>query len=503
MTDPHAAPSAPTLHRTLSSPMRLDASAPDAVVERGLFGDGDFARLLVRLYRARFTGVLAVTEEEDRARLFFDRGMLVAARASARSADLGRIVVDLGLAAPGDVDAAVDEARRAARLLGDVLIRNGIVDAVGIEHALREQLVRRAVSVGQTHGAWELAPDDVLGLAGSTVHPAAVTYRLGAEPAALGAAWPADAADRLHVEVAGFAAIARAADPEGALAVTRALVDGGARLGDVRAHGCAGGNRLLGLLHAFSDVRLSEEPPSSARRQRALANIEVDGRAADIAARHRALAGATHYTVLSLDPTADARSIEAAADSLAAELAPDALPVGFDATTRRRAAALRARALEAARTLADPERRAAYDMRLAAPATVSDGVPFRPVTDLGAEDHAVLQAARGRDAFRRGAYVTASALLLLALQLEGEDADILAMLGWARHRACPEDPGAGEDQLRRAIALDPQNEGALTYLGRLIAARGARDEARELLRASLFFNHAYGPARDALREIER
>jgi tetratricopeptide (TPR) repeat protein len=76
------------------------------------------------------------------------------------------------------------------------------------------------------------------------------------------------------------------------------------------------------------------------------------------------------------------------------------------------------------------------------------------------------------------------------------------MLGWARHQACPEDASAGEPELRRALLLDPDDEYALYYLGRLLGARGEVDAARQLLRSALEKNHEFDLAREALKELD-
>jgi hypothetical protein len=226
----------------------------------------------------------------------------------------------------------------------------------------------------------------------------------------------------------------------------------------------------------------------------------LDARAADIDARYRSLPGATHYSVLGVTAEDDEHAVAAAADVLAAVLAPDALPASLDGASRRRAAEVRSRVLEAARILGDPERRAEYDRRMAAGARASSaGGPVDGTTD----GDVLIRASLAHDALRRGAFVSAAGLLHGAARGSDVDADVLAMLGWARHLACPDDPSCGEAELRRALALDVRNEVALTWLGRVLLARGARDEARASLRSALALNHAYTPAREALLELER
>jgi hypothetical protein len=93
-----------------------------------------------------------------------------------------------------------------------------------------------------------------------------------------------------------------------------------------------------------------------------------------------------------------------------------------------------------------------------------------PEVLLEIEDRAVCQAERARALYRAGHFVAAAALLNVAVLLEGETPDMLAMLGWARHRAAPDDPIAGEPELRRALQFDPEHVWAMERLARLLLA---------------------------------
>ena len=119
----------------------------------------------------------------------------------------------------------------------------------------------------------------------------------------------------------------------------------------------------------------------------------------------------------------------------------------------------------------------------------------------GNENHAVLQAERARLCFRRGEYVTAAALLKNALLLEGDDVDILAMLGRTRRLACPADPKAGEAELRKALSLDPTAEFAWLWLAEQHRDRGEVEVARSILRSLLSRDPEFEPARQALRTL--
>lgn len=487
-----------------AGPLRLPAAAvlgadegtPD--VEEGPLGPELFLPLLERLHERAFTGVLEAegtdTSGADlRAKLFFHRGCPAAARSNDASTEFGRVLVRLGVVAPSVLEESVGEGRLRGLPLGEVLLRNRLLDRGAVERALREQVLLRAVGVGRLErGRYVVLAAEPLGLAGFDVPPVAIAWRLGGDATPP----PPDTALDHFVHADVSPALWSLLDPDEALGVPRALISGGATVRDCVRLGGPRVGALLSLLRAHGHVRFAAEPPPLAAREAGLAELAVEDVAARLVDRHRALADANHYTVLGLDPSADTEDVALATVAALAEHDPDALPAALDAESRRRAREVFDRVLEAGRVLSDPDRRAVYDARLAGEAHVR-------VADIGHENHAVLQAERARDLFRRGDHVTAAALFHMAILLEGEDPDILAMLGWARHRACPEDPEAGEPQLRRALELDPEGEYASYYLGCLLAERGDKDEARRLLRAVVAHNHEFEDARDKLAEVDR
>lgn len=465
--------------------------------EEGGITPGMLPELLRRLQEQRFTGVLEAdgvdaSGESLRVKLFFHRGIPSAARSSDASTEFGGVLERLGVLSPSRLANSVEEGRRSGVPLGEVLIRSRLIERRAVERALREQVLVRAVGIGRlVSGRTLVSHADPMGLAGFDVHPAAIVLRL--DPAAGEA--PAEADRDLHVRVQLSPGQWALLDPDGGLGVARALVVGGASVRDCMRVGGEPVGRLLGLLRAYEAVTLSEVPPLASQREAGLAELDVEALSARISDRHRALSDANHYTVLGVHPDADAEDISVATMAALAACHSDALPAALDAEARRRAQAIYDRVLEAGRVLGDPVRRGIYDARLSGDALVRVG-------EIGLEDFAVLQAERARELFRRGEYVTAAALFYLAIQLEGEAADILAMLGWARHRACPEDRDAGEIELRRSLLLEPEDEFTLYYLGRLLGDRGEMDEGRRLLRAALAKNHEFEPARDALRELD-
>ncbi|MFZ5479894.1 MAG: response regulator [Myxococcota bacterium] len=480
------------------APVRIpsvgDGGAPPP--EEGSLGPGVLRALLRRFWQAKFSGVLEATGtgaagETLRVKLFFNRGCPAAARSNDAETELGRVLERLGILSAAHLAESIEEGRRTGLPMGEVLLRSKLLERRAVERALREQVLQRAVGIGRlADGRYVVSHAEPMGLAGFDVHPAAIEWRL--EPGAAEPPGPEEAERFVRVDVPAL--LWPLLDPDNQHGVLRALLQGGASVGDCVRVGGPSAGALLGLLRAYGLLTLTIDPPLASQAQAGLAELDVEAVAARIHAQHTALSDANHYIVLGVRPDADGEDVSIATMSALSLFHPDALPAALDADTRRRARAIHDRVLEAGRVLGDPARRAIYDARLAGDAQLKSG-------DIGLEDHAVLQAERARELFRRGEFVTAAALFQMAVALEGEASDILAMLGWARHRACPEDPTAGEREIRRALELEPDDEFALTYLGRLLGDRGEKDEARRLLRAAVAKNHEFEPARDALAEL--
>jgi CheY-like chemotaxis protein/tetratricopeptide (TPR) repeat protein len=470
-----------------------DATELPPAREEGDLVPGGFVPLLRRLHATRFTGVLEAEGAEGlRAKLSIARGAPVAARSNDQATGFGQVLLQLGILSPEHLAASIEEGRRSGTPLGEVLLRSQLIERRAVERALQEQVLRRAVGIGQlAEGRYVLDPAETIGLAGFDVHPAIIAWRLQEEPLSLD-----EAELPLYVRLdPAVLALWPLFDPDNSLGVLRALLVGGAPAGDcVRVSGPRAAT-LLCLLRDWGLAFLSEDAASAQSRDAGLAELDATALAARLRAEHRALLDANHYTVLGLQPDADSDEINATTVAALARFHPDGHPVALDDASRACGRAVYERALEAGRVLSDPARRAIYDARLGGEAGVRQG-------QIGMEDHAVLQAERARELFLRGEFVTAAALFHMAILLEGEAADILAMLGWARHQACPEDTAAGEGELRRALALDPDDEYALYYLGRLLGARGELDDARRLLRSAVEMNHEFEPAREALRSFE-
>jgi CheY-like chemotaxis protein len=475
----------------LLRPVRVPSTST-AAFEEGELTPAVFLALLRRFHDERLDGVLEVEASSGfRAKLAFSQGSPSAARSSDPETGFGNLLLRLGFVSAQHLDSSIEEGRRTGAPLGEVLLRLKLIERRAVDQTLRAQVLERAVGIGRVErGRYVLDPSEAIGLAGFDVPAGAVAWRLGHHGAPL-----SDAQQHRHIrctpELLGAWSLL---DPDNTLGVLRALLVGGATPADCERVSGARAAALTATLVEWGLVALVDDVPSVATRDAGLAELDVGDLADELLSEHRSLLDADLYTVLGVLPDADADELTAATTAGLARRRADALPGTLDAASRERARAIHDRILEAGRVLSDPRRRAIYDARLGS----SSSGHREP---LGMEDHAVLQAERASELFRRGEFVTAATVFNIAIQLEGESADILAMLGWARHCACPEDPAAGEPELRRALVVDPTDEFALTYLGQLMASRGEIDAARQLLREALHKNHEFAPARDALQRL--
>ena len=476
--------------------------------EEGDLEPGRLLGLLRELYDRQFTGVLeaeagsqagsqaglqaghgagsAGSAGSDRqVKVFFDRGSPAAARSNDRSTAFAQILQNMNIAPPDILEASIEEARRAGMAVGEVLLSRRLIDQRTVERAIQEQIVARVLGINTiVRGRYRLQAAEPMGLASFAVHPAVVAWRAGVEAA------QELAADRFVVLDGAALELQALLEPQEELRPLWLLMRSGA---SVRA--CTAASklalRLLGLLLSWQLARLDTTPPPVAREVtagRPAAQVEQE-----LNQRLRMIVDADCYTVLGVRPDVDTEGIHTATVALLAALQPESLPAGLSAEGQQRVRQIAERVREAGRVLADSGRRGIYDAQLARDGSLS-------LSRVGSEDQAELQAERARHHMRRGSFVTAAALFGKALQLGGgQDAEILAALGWTRHCACPEDALLGEAELRKALALDPQNEYSLCYLGRLLIERGKREQGRDLLRQALSQNHAFQEARDALR----
>lgn len=479
-----------TIRGLLAPPRRVRATAgprprPGALevgggrVAQGVLGEEGGWPVLEALEAEVATGLLDLRADGGlRLRLHVDRGRLVAARSNDRTTALGEVLRGLGLVAPADLEELAQTGRREGLPLGVLLRRARLVDRAGLDRALREQVLRRALSFAErARGGWTFTSGSTLGLGGYVVPVAALRCRAGRSPRA--GFDPTAGRVRLSLEGRGAWPLF---DPEDAFVALRARLLEGLDPADADPGSDAG--RILdhladaGLLREAVGPTAEPSLPALVARER----VEV---------AWRSLADAPAQVLLDLGPERPLADDQGESTPYA----PDTLPAGVDTATRRRAAALDAQVRAAARLLRDPDRRAIYEARL-------DGGGRAETALLVLGGVPELLAERARALLRRGATLGACALLAEATASGPVAPGLLALRGWARHLACRDDPEAGVDDLEAARAADPEDPWVLAALASTRVRAGRLPAARQLFRAALTVAPGYEPARVGLRALE-
>lgn len=445
---------------------------------------------LQRWAREHRTAVLEVRAADGRfARLFLDRGVPAAVRMLDPETAIGALIVRLGALLPGRLPELLDAGRASGRRLGQVLLTEGVVDRALMERVLRVQVLERAALLGRIDaGTWALVEAEPIGIAAYDVPVAAVAWALTAWRPPLTAGLALCYA-RLDLPPHHWHLF----DPSGALAAVPMMLAVGSRLGEVAE---AVGGDASALLRFFVDqgVAVVSGRPFNARpRITPMSTSEV---AARLMVSWRLFADADLYVVIGVSPSAPDDEVQAAVAASLVLTRPEDLPADLGAEDRRRAAEIHARVVEAGKVLGNPLRRAEYDAMLAKQAPLPRG-------DMPTDAALDLRAARARAFMHAGAWVSAASLLSPASRISSAAPDLLAMLGEARRRACPDDPSAGEAELRMALQADANLPFACVSLARLLGARGERDAARTWARRACLANPEDSDARTLLDELTR
>ncbi len=449
-------------------------------------------RLLLDLHQQRYCGQLEIEARDLRSRIHFSRGHPTGVRLRSPDTWLGNLLVSAGHLTRERISHATSLAIRRGVPLGRLLVAHRLLDPISLDRVLQIQTIRRVASLRRLPpGRYRLAQEGLCTEeAGFPTHIAAVLWHMADENVPVPPFSEAAKQQYVHTQP-DFGHVWNFLDPKGQAAGLRLVLLGGGRVADALA---LVGERvlpLLALLRHTGVMTLSETPVDAARRASLLVRTNLEPYRERLEADHAIACGADCYTVLGISAAAGPEEIEAAAAELMDLYRPETLPPGLSQHERAQAAEVHRQVLAATRMLIHPRRRAVHDHLLAGKES-STRVP------LEVPDHAIFQTEHARRLYRHGQYLGAAAMLRIALLLEGDDSDILTMLGRSRQRAAPSDPYAGEPQLRRALALDPQNSVAAFYLGKMLLDRGERSQGRTWLRRSLALDQENQAAREIL-----
>jgi CheY-like chemotaxis protein/DnaJ-domain-containing protein 1 len=220
-------------------------------------------------------------------------------------------------------------------------------------------------------------------------------------------------------------------------------------------------------------------------------------RLAELRARLEETEGRDYFAILGVERSASPADVRRAFVENAKLCHPDKLG-DADAELRELAGRLFARLSDANETLSDPKARKAYLDRLtsgakrtADPAAVARIVSAEQLFQK-AEAHA-----------RRKEWAAAIEALRQALQLDPEEGEFHALLGWCVFMADSKARAQAIESLRKSISLAPNSPSGYFYLGRLHRICEQLPEAERMFRRLLELRPQHAEAAQELRLIER
>ncbi len=499
-------------------PARVAQALPrEAVPLRGNLGQIPFARLLHELYRLQASGAVFLMRDKLKKIVYLDSGQPVFVKSNALRESLGQRLVQAGRLPPEQCEAAVQQARQAKRLLGGVLVEQGVLTEADLADALHDQLEAKLEDLfGWPQGEYQFKESAKLpqctfrtraSCASLIVRGLGAHYdlaRLEREVGPLLSSLAAPASDP-YLRFQPFAL------PPGGDAVVEAL-DGSRRLMQVVEQQAARRELALhvalalyyaGVLELF-DGKLAL-PPVCSEPQRlelhgpgSLPGPEDPGLEEYLAAELVKLKRQDHFRVLDLAPSATTAEVEAAFDARAWRVHPDRF-VDRRSEVRELAEGLFNRLRGAYVVLRSPSRRESYLEQLGEPTGGSSG---------GATHEAVAEAkqhlAQGEAQLGEGRYEQAARSFREAVQRDERSTLAHAQLGWAVHKDNPTDPVATREAIRyleRALQLDPALDLAHQYLGHLYLAADDLDRARDHFQKALQANPDNADAAEQLEQL--
>lgn len=465
-----------------------------AIPEHGRLEETPFPRLLLDLYRGRFSGTLMLTRDRVGKRFLLHEGVPVYAESNLASESLGVQLMDAGKLSRADYQRVGAYVERERCKEGRALLDLELLDARGLFVALKDQVrIRLLECFAWPRGEFHVDP-------GSQPSPEARPLRADLLPLlqeGLAAHWSTerilqqlepdmdryarpgrrfeDLARRLLRDESVDALLAgldgertlwrvvQAARTPLALAACWVLHAAGG-LAFTQAPASAGGPSEVELVVAGSAPVRSEAAAAKNPARRPLDPHALETLGAEIAERFERLGDLDHYALLGVARSADAASIKAAYHRAAKAYHPDALArAGLDGETRARASRVFAEIGKAHAVLADSARRRAYDESLT---RQGDEV------DADRLANAETNYRKGEILVRQGNFRGAVDYLRAAVDLWPEEAAYQSALGWALFKKTPSEPGAAREHLEQALRLDARDAVSLSRLAAVLRALG-------------------------------
>jgi len=199
------------------------------------------------------------------------------------------------------------------------------------------------------------------------------------------------------------------------------------------------------------------------------------------------------YQVLGVSPSAPADDIRRAYYGLARRFHPDRVR---NDQVKPRAEKVFGRITEAYATLSDPDVRQRYDLEEAGRAPNRGDSHTADTTDLARQNFRT-----GREHLERGHLAEALGFLVNACRQDPTRPEYFELLGVTQSKN-PRFRKDAEENLLKAIALDPASASAHAHLGALYDRTGAADKAREMYRKALEWDPDNAIARQGLETPE-
>jgi DNA-binding response OmpR family regulator/tetratricopeptide (TPR) repeat protein len=506
------------------------AAAPSASA-RGDFAEAPFAEVLAGLHRQGVSGALLLRREKVKKIIYFRQGVPVSVKSNRLSECLGRVMVHEGMLSEADCERSLARMKSSGRQQGTVLIEMGVISPHNLRYALDLQLRLKLMDVfSWMAGEWQFnlaaePPPDTVRL---ELSPAAIIHegvRRGFDEARLKTRL-GDVSDRTvwPTEDPLFAGQDMGLGDEELQLLAK--MDGSRTVAELRALALLpplDTQRLLYALLAAQMVELRntrrEAPPPPQEGVSAVEAVSEeigeadDGEEAleledevtedeDSALRERllgtlaAMKRMDFFELLGVRKDASAEEVRRAHRELVREYHLDKFVGSSSAEVRELATTVQELLSSARDALVDAGARADYRAKLG-----TGGVRHEVGEAVGRMLQAESTFRRGQQLLEVGDAVGARPLFEEAVQLQPEEGEFVAYLGWARFQSSPDSPKEAQlarAALERAVQLSPTLEKAHLFLGYVLKAMGRAEEATRAFERALECNPS---SAEALREL--
>jgi two-component system, OmpR family, response regulator len=472
---------------------------------RGSLARHPFARVLQRIYAARMSGALLLSNGDTKKIVYTEGGYPVAVRSNVPTECLGQILLEQHMISAETLAESLRQMKVSKKRQGELLVEMGALSPYNLSRALVLQMEAQLLELlSWREGRFSFKKGEV-------AHDQPV--RLDRSPAALileGIRRFYDP-ERMHSVLDPYAGKyvlpspdrrQRLQDITGDPNEQRFIdgLDGGLRFEAALASTMIPTDRARLLLVAMSEAGMivaSDSPGAKTLKgisptEDSQPHLAAGGRSsADLEAILEVMLHQTHFEVLALDRDATPSEVDTSYQVRARDFHPDRFRMRPE-EVRVVAERIFERLEEAHAVLSDATARRRYLAQLdrsRSPKSAANEEGVQP----GESPHVVAERVyfQGVAHLRARRYRDATEAFRKAATLAPTQASYRSALGWALYRQAPADPGAiaaGLAELLAAVEADPKNPWSRVSLGRFYSETGKPDEAvrvfEEVLRVS-------------------